>query len=429
MITTSLGFVSAAQRRKQMGQKNDDVFLSYISRISGVDTQAIINGKEPDQGLMNVLQGMAVNLNTDASKPHGSQLTDIRGHPKAIGRPEKSIRPPPTPSADPPRVQSYEDNIPRPPASRSFLRYLSWEPDRQHVIRAFYDAPAKYSFDSVVAHLSRIADPSHVKWHYPQAGPDKENRCPDCEKPVLYVALSFKHAITTLILARPDPFNANLHLLNCFLDKLQRQMQRAVSSKIGERVSRCQWGRCLQGFHDAKSIKGHIGRHVKQATRICLWSDCRQQADSGSDLRRHVFEAHIPLPGSVDTEQATPAYCYECREYFIDASTWSAHCIEHLSNLDMFCGQIVHRGVVITAFRCMFCLGDTSLEASTRYKQRPRSYHFRAHVRRHLETYHEHSSSGESQRLLCPHPLCLSTTYTWDDFQKHCSEEHGFLLP
>lgn len=58
-----------------MGQRGDDVFLLYISRKSGVDSQAILNGQKPDQPLMDLMQSMVVNLDVEARQ--GPQLTDI----------------------------------------------------------------------------------------------------------------------------------------------------------------------------------------------------------------------------------------------------------------------------------------------------------------------------------------------------------------
>lgn len=56
------GFVSAVQRRKHMGQKSDDTFLSYLSDISGLNTQDMVNGRAPDNLLMESLQSMALSF-------------------------------------------------------------------------------------------------------------------------------------------------------------------------------------------------------------------------------------------------------------------------------------------------------------------------------------------------------------------------------
>ncbi|GIZ36574.1 hypothetical protein CKM354_000004400 [Cercospora kikuchii] len=52
-------FASAVQRRKHMGHKSDDTFLSYLSDISGLNMQDLVNGRDPDHQLMESLQSMA----------------------------------------------------------------------------------------------------------------------------------------------------------------------------------------------------------------------------------------------------------------------------------------------------------------------------------------------------------------------------------
>ncbi|KEQ83187.1 hypothetical protein M438DRAFT_336521 [Aureobasidium pullulans EXF-150] len=51
--------LSSVQRRQRMGHKSDDTFQYYISRISGVDTQSIMLGREPRQELMDHVRSMA----------------------------------------------------------------------------------------------------------------------------------------------------------------------------------------------------------------------------------------------------------------------------------------------------------------------------------------------------------------------------------
>ena len=41
-----------------MGHKSDDVFMHYISAVSGVDIQNVINGRDPHQALIDYVRSM-----------------------------------------------------------------------------------------------------------------------------------------------------------------------------------------------------------------------------------------------------------------------------------------------------------------------------------------------------------------------------------
>ncbi|KAH9828465.1 Protein of unknown function (DUF3435) [Teratosphaeria destructans] len=71
-------YVTAAQRRRQMGHKNDDTFQFYISQTSDLHTQAIMNGTKQDQDAVDWLRSMRNKRNLSAPKPKGSLLTDSR---------------------------------------------------------------------------------------------------------------------------------------------------------------------------------------------------------------------------------------------------------------------------------------------------------------------------------------------------------------
>lgn len=74
--------MSAVQRRRQMGHKSDDVFMHYISAVSGVDIQNVINGRDPDQALIDYVRSMQPRVDHDAPLRDRSRLTDvIRRHP------------------------------------------------------------------------------------------------------------------------------------------------------------------------------------------------------------------------------------------------------------------------------------------------------------------------------------------------------------
>ena len=60
-----------------MGHKSDDVFMHYISAVSGVDIQNVINGRDPDQALIDYVRSMQPRVDYDAPLRDGSRLTDV----------------------------------------------------------------------------------------------------------------------------------------------------------------------------------------------------------------------------------------------------------------------------------------------------------------------------------------------------------------
>jgi len=324
-----VGFVSAVQRRKQMGQRSDDVFLSYVSRITGVDTQAILNAREPDQDLMDLMQSMVVNLDVDAPQPRGCRLTDInrRGlgpvegpaepireiiHVGAVsgtldGRDQQS-----------PVPRCYDDEIVRPTPSARFQKYLTCDPARFGIIKAFYEPDADSSFSSSVGFLSTIADAAPIVWRYSQAAPDEHSRCKPCGKLLLLPANSHAEKI-----ARSRNIADNMHLLRCHLRTLKKETEQSFLEGIRERSPRCQWAFCREPLDqlDRALIEGHIGSHLQKNRQTCLWSTCRQVHDSLGALRDHLWTSH-GLP-SVHPPPGAPAYCHDCREYFTEYADWS----------------------------------------------------------------------------------------------------------
>ncbi|KAK0864686.1 hypothetical protein LTR87_015701 [Friedmanniomyces endolithicus] len=77
-IDRESGYVTAVQRRRQMGHKSDDTFMAYISRISDVRLRAIMNGTEQDQEGIDFLSSMRPQRDLEVPKPGRSSLTDVR---------------------------------------------------------------------------------------------------------------------------------------------------------------------------------------------------------------------------------------------------------------------------------------------------------------------------------------------------------------
>lgn len=77
-INLLLEHSSSAERRHLMGQNNEEAFQYYISVVSGVDSQSIVQGKAPKTKFIEFNQSMKRRRNIEAPKPQGSLLTDVQ---------------------------------------------------------------------------------------------------------------------------------------------------------------------------------------------------------------------------------------------------------------------------------------------------------------------------------------------------------------
>ena len=240
----------------------------------------------------------------------------------------------------------------RPPAPPYFRKYLVSDPAYLRVITAFYEPDVDSSPDSRVTFLSTIANPAPNTLCCPQGEPGEHNQSKPCGK-----ALPSTKPSGSLKVARSCKTEGNLHPLKYRLLAMRKEAEQGLLKSVRQRLPHYQWTLCLEPFDtlDRGSTVGHVSLHLQRSWRICLWSTCLQTVDSTEALRDHLSTTHgVP---SVNSSLAAPAYCHDCREYFVNASHWSNHCLEHLANLDMFCGRIVRRGVIIVANRCIFLSG------------------------------------------------------------------------
>lgn len=195
-----------------------------------------------------------------------------------------------------------------------------------------------------------------------------------------------------------------------------------------ELLSRCRWDECIESFEGLSGrLKGqHVQSHINARCDRCCWSTCRQVVDSPKALRSHLAATHgVPY---LDEDLAQPAhtsYCFECREYF-GADEWSHHCQTHLTKLVKFCGLTVQRSILIVAFRCPFCLGNTSLPPAMRYNQYDTQAYFARHVRSHYPSYFGQAPEIRGRPPSpCPHPQCSTKISSRAEFEDHCCDVHG----
>lgn len=187
-----------------------------------------------------------------------------------------------------------------------------------------------------------------------------------------------------------------------------------------QKTSTCQIQSC--GFNLARSgpkaSEMHLRNHfrVRRRTTICRWASCGVSAGKKTGLLHHLSDAHgIPFVTEI---MGVAQFCHECSEVFTDESVWEDHCSTHLLNIDIFCGQVVNKGVVLFARKCVFCLGNTVLCAAQRYRGYTNSTKFFEHLGNHIDQTVEWP-------FRCPHPNCTYDAVTPVDFWQHLQDTHG----
>lgn len=163
----------------------------------------------------------------------------------------------------------------------------------------------------------------------------------------------------------------------------------------------------------------HISDHFVAPRRVpslCRWDNCGTKTLTKTKLLEHLTAIHgMPLRHD-SMKQAK--FCHECSEYFVHGDVWEDHCASHVSDPDLFCGQIVCRGIIIFARKCMFCLADTNLTASERYYGFTHAPNFFRHLQMHLKSLFKWPVS-------CPHPKCRTEINSEPAFWNHSRAVHG----
>lgn len=178
--------MTSAQRRRQMGHKDDNTFQAYIGRTSGVDVQGIINDEAPDQAFIDFVASMETMVDQGAPVPHGSLLVHPR---KRNSRSPNAVMVSHLPTDDPynpfdgtETTAPFTSAIKRGPPSRYLLAYL-----RHDTSRASFTAKADASSENtdhalheIVAPLCAMAMPDKGGWSYPGAQPSPAGTCSYC---------------------------------------------------------------------------------------------------------------------------------------------------------------------------------------------------------------------------------------------------------
>jgi hypothetical protein len=178
--------MSAVQRRRQMGHKSDDVFMHYISAVSGVDIQNVINGRDPDQALIDYVRSMQARVDHDAPLRDGSRLTDVVRRDSdaldyAVQRGDYFAREDNifegSDSAQPSTMPACERS--RSKFFQSYLRYNKARANMINSIQRTTNAAREQPLVEVLRSLAVLACPDG-DWAYPSAKPSGSYACFRC---------------------------------------------------------------------------------------------------------------------------------------------------------------------------------------------------------------------------------------------------------
>ena len=173
-----------------MGHKSDDTFMSYISRVSGVDVQSIMNGRTPDQETIDFLRSMRTQIDFDAPRPPQSSLTDLRywRGDQILGSlaEEKEVYAESLKDifAGSEMTAPFSGAVDRPPPSRHLLHYLQFDKHRA----TYIDLSARKTSDegpslpTMMLPLVGMSATGRKQWYYPGCEPDSSGQCVRCKR-------------------------------------------------------------------------------------------------------------------------------------------------------------------------------------------------------------------------------------------------------
>ncbi|WPH01245.1 Hypothetical protein R9X50_00408200 [Acrodontium crateriforme] len=407
--------VSSVQRRRQMGHKNDDTFMAYISQISGIHCQNIMAGKAPDQKAVDFLRSMRTGLNTTRTVA-GSSLTDSR-----FWRTKDTCSSSNDANSDLPLfgdngeeylvTQPFSETIRREPPSRQLVAYLRYDKCRAEVAKLFAPSVATtpiMSLSKAVETWLGVTDPDPGEVYYPGSEPDPTTGdCLHCQK----------QAPKSGSMSREWKW----HLLWCHRQALGEQQLYVSAPESRETTTCCEWDECRASIDsaDVGALGTHVSRHLRELMVTCLWEGCGVGLATHNGLRSHLECEHgICLPSRATKKSLPPPvnFCFECAEYFFTKSSWQNHCAWHVESATLYCGSITRYHLTMTPYCCPFCLGSGTY----------RPFHRREMFLRHLWA---HITKEEAWPIKCQHPLCNGSMDDKRDFWEHMDLVHGIDRP
>ncbi|KAM0719003.1 hypothetical protein Q7P37_004908 [Cladosporium fusiforme] len=391
--------MSAVQRRRQMGHKSDDVFMHYISAVSGVDIQNVINGRDPDQALIDHVRSMQLRIDHDAPLRDRSRLTDVlRRNPGAqdfatqreeyFAREEDIFEG--TSSAQP-FTKSANQRV----QSRFLEAYLRYNKPRAKVISSIQkqnSTTKENALVEIIQALAVLARPDE-DWSYPLTNPSETYTCRRCERQGTRKFIPderIQHA-STQVSAASFVTEEQVVSMGSVLQESEEMLDSFLRTSIaGDRARKC-YETHQQPFCDTETSRDHL-------------------------LLEHLTATH-GIPVRLDSLKQAQ-FCHECSEFFVHEDVWEDHCASHVTDPATFCGQIVCRGIIIFARKCLFCLADSSLSAAQRYYSFNHAPNFFRHLNTHLEKL-------RTWPVSCPHPRCSIDIASKSAFWDHSRTVHG----
>jgi hypothetical protein len=278
-----------------MGHTNTDMFQAYISHIVAIDTQSLVEGREPKTQLIESNTSMSIGTNNQAPHQPGTRLTDVSSLKRseliqdADGGDMKQLSN--TQQCDLRRrlrhkmymkerkdffakaEDAYDEVNPddeiekdkhitetRTP-SRYLQALLLHNTNRQKLIDLLYNQKSQSStiLRDCVEVLHKMADPARERTVYRGVELPKDGHCPHCN--------------VKLNVARPEQMNR--HLMNCSRQNRKEFKTKQMREAFETELQSCRWNDCGYRFKSRGpgSYSIHVTSHLaSNRLHQCLWN-------------------------------------------------------------------------------------------------------------------------------------------------------------
>jgi hypothetical protein len=147
---------------------------------------------------------------------------------------------------------------------------------------------------------------------------------------------------------------------------------------------------------------------------------------------RHVYGC---VKKHLQATRSFGEFCFLCNgsnAWYDDATEWEKHCQFHLdSSLPTQCNPFSYDKCIASPGFCPWCLGDTSMDATSRMRHFVEARDWRAHIDNHILALEESVSMDSSPFVLhCPHPRPQCERETFDSVQRlvwHLQDVHCLM--
>ena len=141
------------------------------------------------------------------------------------------------------------------------------------------------------------------------------------------------------------------------------------------------------------------GQHAEEKNGRLFCTRCPTSfAQASSTMYEHLRSCSLYNGIGVRRAQRKH-HCRRCDNWFNGVSAFEAHCTDYYAEIDLFCGILSIRGLVVAGGRCPFCLADSTKSWLGRMQEYIDSDAFVRHISTHLPRLPSHLI------IDCPHPL------------------------